>query len=351
MRFERSGWILVAALTLVFLTLYSAHAAETTEADGKAAVVNGKIIPMSELDRAVDQMKMRMSMMGQSLSAEQIDKMKQDILGRLIDQALLYQESQKQGIEVAPEEVTESLKSLRDRFPDEEAFKKALEKAGVDEALLKSQKQEELAVRKLIDREVVGKVTVSEEESKSYYKENGASFKEPEQVQASHILVKVDSKADDTQKAEARKKIEEVQGRLEKGDDFAALAKEYSDCPSKESGGDLGMFPRGKMVKPFEEKAFGMKPGEVSDLVETRFGYHIIKVTDKKPARDIPYEEVKDRIDQHLKNQKVEAKLDEYLADLKKKAEIEVLVQASASSEEAAKPEKSESPEEPEKKE
>ena len=107
------------------------------------------------------------------------------------------------------------------------------------------------------------------------------------------------------------------------GKDFSELAKKDSECPSKTKGGDLGYFRRGQMVKPFEDVAFSLKPGEVSGVVETDFGFHIIKVTDKKPATTVSYEEVKDRIIATLKSDKLEKETDLYLEPLKKRAKIE----------------------------
>jgi peptidyl-prolyl cis-trans isomerase C len=112
----------------------------------------------------------------------------------------------------------------------------------------------------------------------------------PEQVHARHILVKVDPKADATQKAAARKKIEDIQKQLKNGEDFSELAKKASDCPSNAKGGDVGYFGRGQMVKPFEDAAFSLKPGEVSGIVETEFGLHLIKVMDKKPEKIMDYQ-------------------------------------------------------------
>jgi peptidyl-prolyl cis-trans isomerase C len=101
------------------------------------------------------------------------------------------------------------------------------------------------------------------------------------------------------------------------------LAKEFSECPSNIKGGDLGYFGRGKMVKPFEDAAFALKTGEVSDIVETRFGYHLIKVVDKKPASVMGYEDVKDQVGQFLKKQKTGKELKGYIEELRKKAVIE----------------------------
>ena len=135
--------------------------------------------------------------------------------------------------------------------------------------------------------------------------------------------MKVDAKATDTQKAEARKKIKEVQQKVQKGEDFATLAKTYSEGPSGPRGGDLGYFGRGQMVKPFEAAAFSLKPNETSDIVETNFGYHLIKVVDKKPAKKMTYAEVKDRLNDRLKKQKMDSEAVAYIKSLREGAKIE----------------------------
>jgi peptidyl-prolyl cis-trans isomerase C len=139
-------------------------------------------------------------------------------------------------------------------------------------------------------------------------------------------LIKVDPGADEAKKAEARTKIESLQTKLKKGENFDALAKEYSEGPSGPKGGDLGFFGRGQMVKPFEETAFTMKPGQVSEMVETRFGYHLIMVTDRTPESTLSYEEIKDRLEQYLKQQKVQEATAKYVETLRGKAKIERFV-------------------------
>ena len=148
-------------------------------------------------------------------------------------------------------------------------------------------------------------------------------FKQPEQVKASHILIKVEANADQQKKAQAIEKIKQIQEMLKGGQDFAALAKKYSeDKGSGAKGGDLGYFARGQMVKPFENAAFAMKPNEVSDIVETQFGYHLIKVYDKKPERILAYDDVKSLLAERLRQEKIQQDTAKYIADLRKDAKI-----------------------------
>jgi peptidyl-prolyl cis-trans isomerase C len=201
-----------------------------------------------------------------------------------------------------------------------------LSSSNLTEADLKSHMKRGIAVEQLVDREIVQKITVSDKEIRDYYDSNLARFKQPDQVKASHILITVDPKADEAEKAKARKQIETIQKKVKKGEDFEALAKEHSGCPSSTKGGDLGYFGQGQMVKPFEDAAFALEPGQVSDIVETRFGYHLIKVTDKKPAMTTPFEEVKERISEHLKQQQVRAKVLAFVEDLRGKAKVETFL-------------------------
>jgi len=145
-------------------------------------------------------------------------------------------------------------------------------------------------------------------------------------VRASHILIKVEPKAKESEKEDALKKIKEVQEKQKKGGDFAKLAKEYSQGPSNVKGGDLGFFKRGQMVPAFEEVAFKLKPGEVSEIVNTRFGYHLIKVVDKKPESTVPFEEIKERIGQYLKQQKVQKEVKQLVEKLRKEGKVETFL-------------------------
>lgn len=144
---------------------------------------------------------------------------------------------------------------------------------------------------------LTNKVAVTDEEIQNYYNEFADEYREPERVRARHILIRVQSNAKPEDKEKARQKAADVLAQLGKGASFEALATQYSeDKASAQQGGDLGFFPRGQMVKPFEEAAFQLEPGKISDLVESPFGYHIIKVEEKKPEGVRPLEEVKETI-------------------------------------------------------
>ncbi|PNV86004.1 MAG: peptidylprolyl isomerase [Desulfobacteraceae bacterium] len=318
-------WRLLIVLTLITLAS-PAYVGESQSAEQKVAVVNGTVINQPEFDNEMNRVLERLQRTGRFPNDLERSQIKKQVLENLIARELLYQESQTKGIKVDQKEIEAQVTALKGRFPSEVEFKNALSTMNLTEADLRFQFERDLAIRKLLDDQIGGKITVSEKESKAYYDNNLESFKKPEQVRASHILIKVDPEAEEAKKAEARTKIESVQAKLKKGEDFGALAKEYSEGPSGPKGGDLGFFGRGQMVKPFEEAAFSMKPGQVSGMVETRFGYHLIMVAERTPESTLSYEEVKDRLEQYLKQQKVQEAIAAYVETLQGKAKIERFV-------------------------
>ncbi len=327
MKWKFGTWFagIVTGLAIVLMAL-PVLAAEKKPSGDAAATVNGTVITNTELDRELSRAKEQLIQMGRPVSDDQLSEMKKRMLDNLIAYELLYQEGKKKGVKVTDAAVDEKLNELREQYPDDAEFKKMLSSSNLTEADLKSHMKRGIAVEQLVDREIVQKITVSDKEIRDYYDSNLARFKQPDQVKASHILITVDPKADEAEKAKARKQIETIQNKVKKGEDFEALAKEHSGCPSSTKGGDLGYFGQGQMVKPFEDAAFALEPGQVSDIVETRFGYHLIKVTDKKPAMTTPFEEVKERISEHLKQQQVRAKVLAFVEDLRGKAKVETFL-------------------------
>ena len=313
-------------VVLILMALPSWAAEEKKESLENAAKVNEKVITQHDLEQEMKPVIQRMSMQGQTPDKSKIAEIKKRILGNMIDRELLFQDSSKKGIKADEKKVEEQLADFKKRFPDEKQFTDALSKMGISIESIKKQIREQLTIQQLVETHIGKDIKISDADTKKYYDANPQYFKKPEQVKASHILIKVDPKADDAAKAAARKKIEDIQKKLKNGGDFAALAKEFSEGPSNKNGGDLGFFRKGQMVKPFEEAAFKAKPGEITDIVETQFGYHIIHVVEKKPESITPYAEVKTKLEKVLKQQKIRESIGIYIENLKKESKIEIFI-------------------------
>jgi peptidyl-prolyl cis-trans isomerase C len=324
MRFKPNMECICLFFALSIPVFSGAAAGEDKSGAGKAASVNGVIITDEEVNRQMFALEQHfLSTQGTAIRPDMIPELRKRIIDELIDKELLYQESLKKGIELEEKTVDEKMGALKKRFPDEETFRDELAQMNFSEEALRLQIRKDLVVRRLMEKEILPGIRVSDEDSKSFYDGHPDLFKQREKVKASHILIKSEADTDPISKEERWKKLEAVKKRIENGEDFASLAKEFSQCPSAERGGDLGYFERGKMVKPFEDAAFSMKTGEVSDIVATPFGFHLIKVTDRIEARTISYDESKERIRQHLQGKKAGEEKDAYVGDLKKKSSVE----------------------------
>ena len=284
------------------------------------AMVNGKPITREILNIKVTEALMKFSAGGQSADKAVVEK---NVLEGLINNELIYQESGKKGYLVSDEMIEKQYSAIKGQFGSQQQFLAALGQRGYTEDSLREELGRVMAIDNYISTEIAPRVSVSEEETKGYYEENIKIFWEPETVRASHILAGVEDPSDEGQKEAALKKIKGAEKKLGKGEDFAAVAREYSDCPSGSQGGDLGYFRREEMVKPFSDAAFALETGGTSGIVETKFGYHIITLTDRKPGRTIPFEEVKGDIEGWLGERKVFAELKSDIDKLKEKAKIE----------------------------
>ncbi|MDD5644688.1 MAG: peptidylprolyl isomerase [bacterium] len=203
------------------------------------------------------------------------------------------------------------------------ALEKGIDK---DEELLERIEdiKKSMASQIFIEREVIDKIALTDKDARQYYNEHSEEFVVPERIKASHILIQLPEDADDDVKKKAKKVAEDTLKRLKKGEKFDVLAEELSDCPSSKRGGDLGFFALGQMVPEFESAAFELEVGETSQVVETRFGYHIIMVTDRQETEKIDFDENKDRIKQVLLQKKRNDVLQKWLEDIKSKADIKI---------------------------
>ncbi len=297
------------------------YAQDQTAPPPPVATVNGKAISQQDFDFEFQQTIGQMAQRGQMVGEENLPVVRQSVLGRMIEEELLFQDTQTQGISIPDQRVSDELARVKSRFPSEAEFQTALTALKISEDDLRRKIHRGLAIQQLISTLVLD-VQVTDEEMQAFYESNPSLFQSPEQIQARHILIKVAPEAEESVKKEALQKIKDVQKKIKAGEDFAALAQAHSEGPSSVKGGDLGFFRRGQMVKSFEEAAFSLQKGEVSDVVETRFGYHLIKVTERRPAGTIGFEEAKGRIAENLKKEKDGQVVRQYIEALRAKADI-----------------------------
>ena len=308
----------------------AAPATEEIDPEKVIVTVNGNPLREKQIDveinRRVASQSARMAAMGWP-SDESSKKMMRDhyrdgVVDLLIERELVSEQLKANNITVIPADAdARFLEVVKNVGKTPEEAEQDITKQGMTLADVKNEIYWQVCVEKLYASKPENK-PVTEEDAKKFYDDNPQYFEQPEQVQASHILIKTEG-LDEAGKAQAKAKIEGLLKEIREGKDFAELAKANSDCPSKERGGDLGLFGRGQMVKPFEDAAFSMKVGDVSDVVETQFGYHIIKLTDHKDAKKYTFDEMKSKIIEELTRQKVSQFWDGYRTEMKSNAKIE----------------------------
>ena len=288
------------------------------------ARVNGEPITKSDFEQAIKTAEQRA---GTPVPPDQRDRIYRDLLDQMIGYKLLVQESKARKVAVPDADLEARIISLKQQFPSEDAFKQALSQQKMTVDQVKSDARQEMAIKKLVDDEIASKVVVKPEDVKTFYEQNPKSFQESERVHASHILITAPKTADAATKAQAKAKAEAILKEIKAGKDFATLAKQNSQDPgSAANGGDLGFFQQGQMVGPFNDTAFSLKPGTVSGVVETVFGYHIIKVIEKQPGRTVPLEEVKPKIEQFLEAQNREKQTGVFVNGLRAKGKVEIFI-------------------------
>ena len=314
----------------------------STDAGANIAVtIDGFNILESEIDILVksqlEMMAKQSAQLSPTLAEQYAKQLREQFLERMIRRHLLDQKIKEANIVITDEEVMNTIEEIATSQKEPlslEEFKRKMAEYGQSFDEVKEEIREGLARNKFMQAHWAGKIDVTEEEARKYYDENPKQFETPEQVRASHILTKpvltdpninpnVDPNEDKTKAmAKAREKAEDLLKQLKNGADFAELAKIHSNCPTAPQGGDLGFFPRGQMVPAFENTAFELEIGQISDIVETKYGYHIIKATDHKEASTIAFDQAKDNIIMQLMQNKQIELANGYLESLKAKANI-----------------------------
>ncbi len=287
------------------------------------ATVNGDPVSKEELETMFNNAVSAQGIDPATLSNEQKLAGYNQLLQDMITEKLV--KTAAKDVTVTDADVDAEIAKIREQFPTQEAFEEQLKSSGQTEEKLKGLIKEGLSQRKWVESQT-GEIKVTDEEAKKFYDENAAEFEQPETVRASHILFMVPEGAgEDVMKekeAAAKSAAEEAK---KDGADFTELAKKLSEEPgASESGGDLNFFTKDQMVPAFADAAFSMEPGEISDPVKSEFGFHVIKVTDKKPAGTTPFEEVKPQLVAFLESQKSQEEVGKVLEKLRTDAKIEV---------------------------
>jgi len=301
----------------------AAKAAAPADPTGVVAAVNGKQITSGELDTAI---KLYSQSQGipMNLPQDRAEQVRKIVMDGLIDRELLYQKSVSDGIKPDQTEVDSIIKDARSAYPDDAEWEQHLHEQGVSDTA----EFTNIVERSLVIEAVVKKVTdidkPTDADVHKYYDEHPEEMQMPEKVRASHILFRVPEGSSEADKTAAKAKADKTLAELKGGADFAAIAKERSEDPgSGKNGGDLGFFAKGRMVPEFEKVAFSLKVGEISDVFESPFGYHIMKVTGKEEGQQASFEEVKENLRNFLHQKQARDGLQSYLANLRTEAKIE----------------------------
>lgn len=322
-------------MSLLLLALVMTCTIPVIGAEGQIAViVNGTEVTVAEVDQAIDlnglintlyqvDQQFLQVLLSTEAGTALLNEYRKTYLEDIIMRKLMEEEVVKKNITLTDEQKDEIFNEHYQYFLSqnqltEEQFASILTMQGIgslaDYKKLFMEQNEMLLLINELQNSIVNSVEVSDAEIEKYYNENKDRFTVEEQVEASHILVEDEETA------------KEILNKLNNGSDFAELAKEYSLDGSATRGGNLGFFPRGRMVKPFEEAAFALQVGEISEPVKTDFGYHIIKVTDRQEAKTLSLEESKEDIRSTLLYQKQMETLRTYLMELRENAEVEILL-------------------------
>jgi peptidyl-prolyl cis-trans isomerase C len=285
--------------------------------------VDGQDITHGEIMQAVQN---TMRQLSQQMPPQQLSQMYNQVYNNTTDQlianVLLTKASENSSLAVSEEELNSEIDKIKAGIPEGNTLEEALAENNMDLNEWKENLRTQILIGKFVEEKTADIGEATSAEVATFYQENIDQFKNPENVEASHILLSFTEEDTDATKAEKKAKLEQIKADIDAGASFEDIAKESSDCPSSQRGGNLGSFARGQMVPEFEDVAFTQEVGIVSDVVETQFGYHLIKVTDHQMEKTSTLAEVTDQLRNYLSGQKKQEALIEYVGSLREKADV-----------------------------
>lgn len=285
--------------------------------------VGEKKVTLGELDAMILEKMPQMAQLPEEMRQQYLPNIRKQAIDAVVVENLLDAQIKASKITVSDDAVMAKISEISEKNGMTlDQLKERLVQMNKSMDELKKDISKELGYEQLFMSGLGKGVSIKDADVQKYYDANTDKFTQKAQAKASHILIKTEADASDEDKAKAKAQIDEILVKVKAGGDFAAIAKESSACPSSAKGGDLGYFERDKMVKPFSDAAFSMKVGEVSDVVETQFGYHIIKLTDMKEAGKRTFAEAKEEIKSMLESKQRSDATRKYIEALKAKANI-----------------------------
>ena len=298
------------SLFLLFLPLGCEKESAPISKDEVVATVNNADITVSEFTTALTSLKSELSE-DAPLDEDRARMMKLNLLNQLIDRKLLVAEAETLGITVSDEEIDDAVNRIIAEYPDKETFDEQVKNGNIDIDQWRLEIEYKLLLEKLVESTLTTDIEILPEDIELYYEENREEYSADEKVHALQIMV------------ETRDLADELLAEIEDGADFSSLATVHSISPDSVRGGDLGFFSRDEMPPDFEI-VFDMKPGEISDVVESPYGFHIFKVLEKSPAKDMTLEEATPEITEKLKRIKAEEEYGMWFSEIKERAQIEI---------------------------
>lgn len=313
--------ILLLCLAIV-LFLKVAAVAQAEVIDRVVAIVNDEVITQSEVEKALMPISAQYAAIYRNEELlQKLSEARHNIINKLIENKLILAEAKNAGIEISDEEIEAKIEELKRGFSSQDEFEAVLFKQGLGITDLKENFRNQIMIQKIINRQIKSKVVIKPTEIVDYYYTHLDDFTNPQEVKISNILIKVEDKVD---APGAYQRAEKVLSLLENGANFAQVAREYSDGPQREKGGSVGFVSRGQMIKEIDEVIFKLKVGEISGLIKSSLGYHIVKVEDIRPAYVKDLTLVQSEIEDILFQEKMERNFAQWLEKLRENAYISI---------------------------
>lgn len=290
------------------------------------ATINGNPITGEDFNWAMNRLQRVMAAQGGQLTEGNVNKVQQLTLQGLLKNELLFLESEALGIKIDPALVDSEYEKLKAQFPTEQQFVDAMDKLNISEGTIRRQIMRGVAAKQMLVNVFVPEVRFEKDNVEKYYQEHPDEFVQPELVRVRHILfkVKADSTEEDRQALETM--LKGLQERIRQGEDFAELAGEYSDCDSAPRGGDLGYFRKGQLTPVLDTVVFAMQPGQISGVVKSEFGYHLLQVTERKEEKKLAFEQVKEQLTKQLVLRQAQLNAADFVNQRLESAEVKIFI-------------------------